>query len=71
MPLSKAKNRERVKQARATCVQPNLEAHLRVYPEYLEKLADDSYDLNLDPYYNPLLSINPMPNCKDGRYRST
>lgn len=88
MPLSKARNKERMKeqmrvkrrmlQPSGEMLQPDwqtnpnryLEAHLRVYPEYLSELNAGTYDPKLDPYINPLLrGISHLPNCRDGRYR--
>lgn len=59
MPLSKVRNKERMRQVRLCnlnqqAVQPNT-----------------TYDTaHLDPRFNPMLRPpEPLPNCPDGRYR--
>lgn len=81
MPLSKERNRERMRQLRA--VQPNLEvvqpnvylaAHMKVYPQGFNPDGSyrESYSEKSDPFINPLLRPpEPLPNCPDGRYRVT
>ena len=53
MPLSKKRNRERMKQKRATCVQPK--RGQKALAEKLELVLAES--------------VQPVPNCLDGRYR--
>ena len=61
-------------QPKLEVVQPNryLAAHMRVYPEgfNVDGSYRKDYDPKLDPYINPMLrSPEPLPNCRDGRYR--
>ena len=70
MPLSKARDRERKREARLEranvqpkadhfpeFVQPNryLQAHVRVYPEYESLLRAGRYNPDRDPFINPLI----------------
>ena len=55
MPLSKARNKERMKQKRATCVQPKED-----YVELPLVSPEDRW---------AVVVVQPVPNCPDGRYR--
>ena len=83
MPLSKERNRERMRlqmrvkramlQPKSIVLQPNryLLAHMRAYPEgfNVDGTYRDDYDPKLDPYINPLLRPSePLPNSPDGRF---
>ena len=65
MPLSKKRNKERMKQKRATCVQPSGKTILAAI-NYLDNAPM--------PTDNRLIwteedGVQPIPNCPDGRYR--
>ncbi len=64
MPLSKAKNRQRMKESRATCVQPNLvepvQPKLNALRELVKNIEAGGHALvqpnvqpNYTPWYNP------------------
>lgn len=55
MPLSKAKNKERMRKARATCVQPMSHQVMK----YITEGKDE----------RGCYTVQPIPNCPDGRYR--
>ena len=70
MPLSKKRNRERMKTARATCVQPELgqriaEDVLLYYGLVQPKLQP----WEVTDWANYKGEVVPLPNCPDGRYR--
>ena len=82
MPLSKKRNRERMREARATCVQPKFEdvcPDIAKAAKYVKEHPFVEIVQPKDDYVElPLVSredrwavtfVQPIPNCPDGRYR--
>ena len=63
MPLSKAKNKERMKVKRATCVQPDMDEVAKVMLANLQARGYPTKHLIVTT------NVQPIPNCPDGRYR--